>query len=50
MKGICDGAASLIVAGDEAIKAQKLKPLARIVDWYYVGCEPTIMGKIHVFK
>lgn len=42
--GICDGAASLVVAGEEGIKQQALKPLARIVDWYYVGCEPTIMG------
>jgi acetyl-CoA acyltransferase 2 len=42
--GICDGAASLIVAGEEAVKSNNLKPLARVVDWFYVGCEPTIMG------
>jgi acetyl-CoA acyltransferase 2 len=42
--GISDGAASLIVASEEAVKKYSMKPLARIVDWYYVGCEPTIMG------
>ena len=42
--GICDGAASLVVAGEEAIKEYSITPLARIVDWFYVGCEPTIMG------
>jgi acetyl-CoA acyltransferase 2 len=42
--GICDGAASLIVASEAAVKQHNMKPLARIVDWYYVGCEPTIMG------
>lgn len=42
--GICDGAASLIVAGEDAIKKHGIKPLARVVGWYYVGCEPTIMG------
>jgi acetyl-CoA acyltransferase 2 len=43
--GICDGASSLIVASKEAVEENELKPLARIVDWFYVGCEPTIMGK-----
>ncbi|KAL7746644.1 isoleucine--tRNA ligase [Sorochytrium milnesiophthora] len=42
--GICDGAAALVVAGEEAVKQHNLKPLARIVSWNYVGVEPTIMG------
>ena len=42
--GICDGAASLIVAGEEAVKKHNLKPLARIVNWNYVGVDPQIMG------
>ncbi len=43
--GICDGAASLIVAGEDAVKAHGLKPLARVVAWTRVGCEPSEMGE-----
>ncbi len=42
--GICDGAASLVVASEEAVKANGLKPLARVVAWSRVGCDPSIMG------
>ena len=42
--GITDGAASLVIAGDEAILENGLKPLARIVSWARVGCDPSIMG------
>jgi acetyl-CoA acyltransferase 2 len=42
--GICDGAASLVVASEEAVKQHGLKPLAQIVAWNRVGCEPTEMG------
>ncbi|KAJ3327365.1 hypothetical protein HDU76_011938 [Blyttiomyces sp. JEL0837] len=42
--GICDGAASLIVASEEAVKKYKLTPLAQVLSWNYVGVEPTIMG------
>ncbi|KAI8907190.1 Thiolase, N-terminal domain-containing protein [Gorgonomyces haynaldii] len=42
--GICDGAASLIVAGEDAVKRYGLTPLARIVSWNYCGVEPEIMG------
>ncbi|KAJ1567540.1 hypothetical protein HK405_005603, partial [Cladochytrium tenue] len=42
--GICDGAASLIVASEAAVKQFNLTPLAEILSWYYVGVEPTIMG------
>ena len=42
--GINDGAAALIVAGDDAVKARGLKPLARIVSYGWHGCDPAIMG------
>lgn len=42
--GISDGAASLVVASEEAIKKHGLTPLARVVSWASVGVEPSIMG------
>ena len=42
--GICDGAATLIVAGEESIKTHNLKPLARLVSWSRTGCDPSMMG------
>lgn len=42
--GICDGAASLVVASEEAARANNLAPLARVVAWSRVGCDPSIMG------
>ena len=42
--GICDGAASVLVASEEAVKLNNLKPLARVVAWHRVGCDPSIMG------
>nr|CDJ94513.1 Thiolase domain containing protein [Haemonchus contortus] len=42
--GICDGAAAMVVAGEDAIKEHGLKPLARVVSYATVGCDPTIMG------
>ena len=42
--GICDGAASLVVASEEACTQNGMKPLARIVAWNRVGCDPSIMG------
>jgi len=42
--GICDGAASLVVADAAWAAAQGLKPLARLVGWGVSGCDPTIMG------
>lgn len=42
--GICDGAASLVVASEEAIKQHNLTPLARIVGWSRTGCDPRVMG------
>src|SRR5690606_14301555 len=42
--GINDGAASLVVASEEAVNKHGLKPMARIVSWGVVGVDPTIMG------
>merc|ERR1711936_712483 len=42
--GICDGAAAVIIASEEAVKDHGLTPLARIVGYGVAGCEPTIMG------
>lgn len=42
--GLNDGAAALLIAGEDAVKANNLKPLARIVSGAVVGVEPRIMG------
>lgn len=42
--GICDGASSIIVASEEAVKEYNLKPLARLVAYSAVGVSPDIMG------
>jgi len=42
--GICDGAAALVIASEEAVKKHNLKPLARLVQWHAAGVDPTIMG------
>lgn len=42
--GIGDGGAAVIVASEEAVRNHNLKPLARVVGYSVVGCEPTIMG------
>lgn len=42
--GINDGAASLIIASEEAVQKYGLKPIARIVSSGTVGVDPTIMG------
>jgi len=42
--GICDGAAAVIVASEEAVAKHGLTPLARIVGYGISGCEPTVMG------
>ncbi|CAB0030428.1 unnamed protein product [Trichogramma brassicae] len=42
--GVCDGAAAVILASEEAVKAHGLKPLARLVGYSAVGVDPTIMG------
>jgi acetyl-CoA acyltransferase 2 len=42
--GICDGAASLVVADARWAEQKGLTPLARLVGWGVSGCDPTIMG------
>lgn len=42
--GIVDGAAMAIIAGEDFVKANNLKPLAEIIDGEVVGVDPTIMG------
>lgn len=42
--GINDGAASVVVASENFVNEQGLKPLARIVSWGVAGVDPTIMG------
>jgi acetyl-CoA C-acetyltransferase/acetyl-CoA acyltransferase 2 len=42
--GIVDGAAASILMSESKAKALGLKPLARIVSYASVGCDPSIMG------
>ncbi len=42
--GIVDGAAALVIAGEEYVKNKGVSPLGRIVSWAYAGVEPEIMG------
>jgi len=42
--GICDGAGTVIVASEQAVKEHNLTPLCRLVSYGVVGCDPTIMG------
>jgi acetyl-CoA acyltransferase 2 len=42
--GIVDGAATLIIAGEDYVRSRDLKPMGRIVTWAYAGVEPDIMG------
>lgn len=42
--GIVDGAAALIICGEEYLKQSSAKPMGRIVSWAYAGVEPEIMG------
>jgi len=42
--GIVDGAAALVIAGEEFVKQRDLTPMGRLVSWAYAGVEPAIMG------
>ncbi len=42
--GLNDGAAAVLVAGENAVKTHGLKPMARIVSAAVAGVEPRIMG------
>jgi acetyl-CoA acyltransferase 2 len=41
--GICDGAAAVVIAGEDAVPAG-VKPLGRLVSWAVAGVEPKYMG------
>jgi len=47
--GLNDGAAALLIASEDGMKRNDLKPLARIVSSAVVGVEPRIMGIGPVF-
>lgn len=42
--GIVDGAAAVVIAGEDYVKRTNKKPLGRIVSWAYAGVEPELMG------
>ncbi len=42
--GVNDGAAAVVLASADAVKAQSLKPIARLVGYAHTGVEPSIMG------
>jgi acetyl-CoA C-acetyltransferase len=42
--GVTDGAASMLVVGETAVRTHKLKPMARIVGYAQAGVDPKIMG------
>ncbi len=42
--GIVDGAACSLLASESFAKAKGLKPMARIISWAAVGCDPKVMG------
>lgn len=42
--GIGDGAGAIVLASEESVNQNKLKPLARVAGYGIVGCDPHIMG------
>jgi acetyl-CoA C-acetyltransferase len=42
--GLNDGAAALLMASGAAVKADNLRPLARLVSYAHAGVEPELMG------
>jgi len=42
--GLNDGAAALLLAGEDAVKRFGLKPLARVVSMAVAGVDPSVMG------
>jgi acetyl-CoA acetyltransferase family protein len=43
--GVNDGAAAIGVVSGESVERLGLDPVARIVDWAVVGCDPVLMGR-----
>jgi len=42
--GIGDGAAALVIAGEQFARDRGLKPLGRLVSWGVAGVDPAVMG------
>jgi len=42
--GINDGAAVVLLAGEEKVRQLNLRPMARVVAWAWAGVEPDLMG------
>lgn len=42
--GVCDGAGTIILADEDTVKSNNLKPLARLAGYHISGCDPKIMG------
>jgi acetyl-CoA acetyltransferase family protein len=42
--GIGDGAAAMVIAGEEYARSRGLKPLGRLVSWGVAGVDPAVMG------
>jgi acetyl-CoA acetyltransferase family protein len=42
--GIVDGAAAMVICGEDYLRRHNAKPSGRIVSWAYAGVEPEIMG------
>ena len=42
--GVNDGAAAVVLASEDAVSKHNLKPLARVVGYSVVGCDPHVMG------
>lgn len=42
--GITDGAAAVVIAGEQFVREHNLKPLARVVGWSQAGVDPRTMG------
>jgi len=42
--GIGDGAAAMVIAGEEYARSRGLKPLGRLISWGVAGVDPAVMG------
>ncbi len=42
--GIVDGGAAVVLMSGEAVRARGARPLARVVNWEFIGVEPEVMG------
>ncbi len=42
--GINDGAAAVVIASEDYVSSNNIKPLAKIISWSSVGVDPNVMG------